>query len=114
MAIRGLEVRVLLDQLVECLSRAGRIIRLELRVREPIAIRDLPFEFAMNGFRLVEGFAAATYEARTGLEATTLEETFASLAARGLVENTAGNWRATPRGFRFLNDILVELLPAPQ
>lgn len=86
----------------------------ELRVREPIAVRDLPFEFAMNGFRLVEGFAAATYEARTGLEATTLEETFASLAARGLVENTAGNWRATPRGFRFLNDILVELLPAPQ
>jgi oxygen-independent coproporphyrinogen-3 oxidase len=86
----------------------------ELRVREPIAVRDLPFEFAMNGFRLVEGFDAETYEERTGLKAAMLEETFAALAARGLVENTAGHWRATPRGFRFLNDILVELLPAPQ
>ena len=32
---------------------------------------------------------------------------------RGLVERRAGHWRATPKGLRFLNDILVTLLPAP-
>jgi hypothetical protein len=31
--------------------------------------------------------------------------------ARGLVQRTAGTWRTTPRGLRFLNEILVGLLP---
>jgi coproporphyrinogen III oxidase-like Fe-S oxidoreductase len=30
---------------------------------------------------------------------------------RGLVERSGERWRATPKGFRFLNDILVDLLP---
>ena len=32
----------------------------------PIAVRALPFEFAMNGFRLVEGFSDQLFETRTG------------------------------------------------
>jgi putative oxygen-independent coproporphyrinogen III oxidase len=80
-------------------------------VRKPIDRRDLPFEFAMNGFRLVEGFAEALFEARTDLPKKVLEEALAPIADRGLVERTRETWRATPKGFRFLNEILVELLP---
>ncbi len=81
-------------------------------VRKTIADRELPFEFAMNGFRLVEGFAVELFEARTGLSNDVLVHALAPLVARGLVERGEKCWRATPKGFRFLNEILVELLPA--
>jgi oxygen-independent coproporphyrinogen-3 oxidase len=79
-------------------------------VRKPIAVRELPFEFAMNGFRLVDGFADAMFESRTGLPVSVLERALAPIEARGLVARGPKSWRATPQGFRFLNDILVELL----
>ena len=82
-------------------------------VRKQIPQVDLPFEFAMNGFRLVRGFGDEQFESRTGLSIAVLERALAPLVARGLVERGANHWSATPKGFRFLNDILVELLPAP-
>lgn len=81
------------------------------RVQRTIDTRDLPFEFAMNGFRLVEGFSDALFESRTGLPIEILERALDPIRGRGLVERDAATWRATPRGFRFLNDILVALLP---
>ncbi|HEX6398778.1 MAG TPA: radical SAM family heme chaperone HemW [Steroidobacteraceae bacterium] len=79
-------------------------------VRKPVVARDLPFEFAMNGFRLVEGFSDQQFESRTGLPASVLDRALASALAKGLVARGAGTWRTTPQGFRFLNDILVALL----
>ena len=79
-------------------------------VLAPIATRDLPFEFAMNGFRLVEGFEDELFEGRTGLPDDVLERALAPVQARGLVDHTNRRWRATPQGFRFLNDILVTLI----
>ena len=81
--------------------------------RKPVTARDLPFEFAMNGFRLIEGFADELFESRTGLGIGVLEEALAGPVARGLVQRVPGSWVATAKGFRFLNDILVELLPEP-
>ena len=83
-------------------------------VRKQISDADLTFEFAMNGFRLVHGFEDEMFESRTGLPIEVLDRALTSMVARGLVERGAKRWRATPNGFRFLNDILVELLPAPQ
>jgi len=82
-------------------------------VRKTISNRDLPFEFAMNGFRLVEGFGDELFEARTGLAIGVLEDAMIPLVARGLVERGQKRWRATAKGFRFLNEILVALLPDP-
>jgi oxygen-independent coproporphyrinogen-3 oxidase len=82
-------------------------------VRKQISRTELPFEFAMNGFRLVRGFSDETFESRTGLSIEVLERSLAPLVARGLVARGEAHWVATPKGFRFLNDILVELLPAP-
>jgi len=77
----------------------------------PVSMRDLPFEFAMNGFRLVAGFPDTLFEARTGINIGVLERALVSLEGRKLVERGTGTWRATPKGFRFLNEILVALLP---
>jgi oxygen-independent coproporphyrinogen-3 oxidase len=79
--------------------------------RKPVAASELPFEFAMNGLRLVEGFPADLFVERTGLSAGVIEEALTPALARGLVAWQSGRWRATPRGLRFLNEILVDLLP---
>jgi putative oxygen-independent coproporphyrinogen III oxidase len=80
-------------------------------VRRIVPRRELPFEFAMNGFRLVGGFDDELFTGRTGLPIEVLEEAMKPSLARGLVQRTAGTWRTTPRGLRFLNEILVGLLP---
>ena len=74
---------------------------------------ELPFEFAMNALRLTDGFEQTLFAERTGLPGQTIEGALAPALARGLVERQSYRWRATPRGLRFLNDILVDLLPPP-
>jgi len=59
----------------------------------------------------VEGFADTEFSARTGLSADVLEMALARVRALGLVDHAGGRWRASARGFRFLNEILVDLLP---
>jgi oxygen-independent coproporphyrinogen-3 oxidase len=83
----------------------------ESLVRRPLSVRDLPFEFAMNGFRLRDGFSDELFESRTGLGVAVFERALANLVERGLVRRSPGHWCATPKGFQFLNEILVELLP---
>ena len=72
---------------------------------------DLPFEFMMNALRLTEGFSIAQFTAGTAQPATTVEPLLADLASQGLLEDAAGVWRPTPRGFQFLNDVLQRFLP---
>jgi putative oxygen-independent coproporphyrinogen III oxidase len=76
-----------------------------------VSASELPFEFAMNGFRLVDGFSDSLFEGRTGLPAALLPRLLARATDRMLVEHSEGHWRATSTGLRFLNEILVELLP---
>jgi oxygen-independent coproporphyrinogen-3 oxidase len=79
--------------------------------RTPIEMTDRPFEFAMNGLRLTEGFKGTLFEERTGLPEAMLTRALTPALERGLVVNEAGQWRTSAKGFRFLNDILVDLLP---
>lgn len=76
-----------------------------------VGVAELPFEFAMNALRLVDGFEESLFEERTGLAMASLAESLAPARVRGLVEHGAGRWRATTRGLNFLNEILVGLLP---
>jgi oxygen-independent coproporphyrinogen-3 oxidase len=71
---------------------------------------ELPFEFMMNALRLVEGFEERDFEQRTGLGRAVLDEPLGRACARGLIRGEAQRWRATPLGFNFLNDLLVEFL----
>jgi len=77
----------------------------------PVPPADLPFEYLMNALRLTGGFRLEDFSAATGLGAPLIEPQLRELASEGLLENTAGHWRATPRGFQFLNEVLQRFLP---
>ena len=79
--------------------------------REPVANRDLPFEFMMNALRLTEGFDVAIFTARTGLEWSAVEPVLEALRARKLVVMEGATCKGTPQGLRFLNEVLLEFLP---
>ncbi len=79
--------------------------------RHTLATADLLFEFSMNGFRLSEGFDEKLFADRTGITPDELERALSGGLGRGLVTRTGNRWSATAQGFRFLNEILVDLLP---
>lgn len=79
-----------------------------------IAARELPFEFALNAFRLVEGFDASLYSARTGLPGSTMETSLRAAEVKGLIERDPGRIRPTGRGRRFLDDLVGLFLPAKE
>ncbi|HEX9138987.1 MAG TPA: radical SAM family heme chaperone HemW, partial [Steroidobacteraceae bacterium] len=78
----------------------------------PVSEAQRPFEFMLNALRLKEGFAAALFEQRTGLEWSVVKETVERLHQRGLLSEHGERWAASPKGWRFLNDLLTEFLPA--
>jgi coproporphyrinogen III oxidase-like Fe-S oxidoreductase len=80
--------------------------------RSLVPAAELPFEYLLNALRLNEGFEQREFEARTGLPVTVLEAGFAAAQQRGLLERCGTRWRASARGFNFLNDLLALLLPA--
>lgn len=80
----------------------------EHRAVEP---RELPFEFMLNATRLVRGFPAGLFDARTGLAAAALEPGLRAAEAKGLIERSAGRIAPSERGRRFLNELQQLFLP---
>ncbi|OHC68217.1 MAG: YggW family oxidoreductase [Rhodocyclales bacterium RIFCSPLOWO2_02_FULL_63_24] len=81
-----------------------------ISTQHAIARADLPGEFMMNALRLNQGFPLALFTEHTGLPLSAIEES--ALAARrdGLLETADGVLRPTPRGRRFLNQLLARFL----
>jgi len=78
-----------------------------------VAPAQRPFEFMLNALRLLEGVEAALFERHTGLAWAAIAPTVGRLAERGLLQDpTGGRLQPTGRGLQFLNDLLVEFLPA--
>lgn len=111
---------------VSAFGRAAARIARSTHLREPrrylssaahgpawrqVAPADLPFEYAMNVLRLKEGFALPEFSKYTGLPAQALQPILDEAAAAGLMEPSVGRWRATARGFQYLNDLLQRFLP---
>ena len=65
----------------------------------------------MNALRLAEGFEIALFSERTGLEWNTVSRNLDRLAARNLLVIGDSVCKPTPLGLRFLNEMLVSLLP---
>jgi len=88
-------------------------------VRTVVPPEDLPFEFMMNALRLVEGFSAGEWLERTGRPLEEVLPTLAALEREALVEAAVeapvpgreARWRPTPRGLRFLYELLLRFLP---
>jgi oxygen-independent coproporphyrinogen-3 oxidase len=72
---------------------------------------DLPFEFMMNALRLVDGFDAPLFEARTGLALDAARPALERAQALGMIVRDAERVAPTLRGQRFLNDLLQLFLP---
>ena len=75
--------------------------------RTPVPGEQLPFEFMLNTLRLVGGFDAALFEARTGLEWGSVASQMESLVSRGLMVREGSHFRPSPQGLRFLNELLL-------
>jgi oxygen-independent coproporphyrinogen-3 oxidase len=78
--------------------------------RTPVPREQLPFEFMLNALRLVGGFDAALFEARTGLPWSSVAPQMDSLAARGLMVTEGSHFRPSPQGLRFLNELLLTFI----
>ena len=75
-----------------------------------ISRADLPGEFMMNALRLNEGFPLGLFTERTGLPLASMEKSALAARRAGLLETVEGMMRPTPRGRRFLNQLLSEFL----
>ncbi len=71
-----------------------------------VAADDLPFEFFMNRFRLLEACPKADFTAYTGLPVETVAPALARAVQLGLVSETPQHWQITEQGVRYLNELL--------
>jgi oxygen-independent coproporphyrinogen-3 oxidase len=84
----------------EYLAQAGTLLE------KTVLPRELPFEFALNTLRLVEGVPATLFEERTGLDAAAIGRRLALAREKGLLEQSAARIQPTRRGRLFLNELL--------
>jgi oxygen-independent coproporphyrinogen-3 oxidase len=78
---------------------------------EPVEPAQLPFEFMLNALRLVDGFDASLYPARTGLDPATIEGPLALAVERGWLAREGNHVAPTALGRRFLNDVIQLFMP---
>jgi oxygen-independent coproporphyrinogen-3 oxidase len=81
-----------------------------LQSSERVAAEDLPFEFAMNAFRLSKGFSLDLFSRRTGLPLQRFLPTLDELELKGLVHRDTKHVAPTELGCRFLNDLIQAFL----
>lgn len=107
------------------LPQAGQIIR-TVKVKHPKGYMDLskpyldsetkvpsdelPFEYFMNRFRLLEPWSTDEFSALTGLAAATVTPILAKAMQLGLVHQLDHRYQITPHGVRYLNDLLQMFL----
>ena len=81
-----------------------------ISTRQTVTRADLPGEFMMNSLRLNEGFLPRLFSERTGLPLSVIDAPTLAARRAGLLEAVDGHIRPTPRGRRFLNQLLAEFL----
>jgi putative oxygen-independent coproporphyrinogen III oxidase len=77
-----------------------------------VAPSELPFEFMLNALRLIDGFAVELFAQRTGLPINAVERELREAENAGLITRDHRWIQPTPKGQRFLNDLLEPFLPA--
>jgi len=80
-------------------------------LHQEVIAGERPFEFMLNALRLRQGFEEDLFESRTGLTVGYLAGPAQRARELGLLVDHDGVWRATDRGFRFLNDLQALFLP---
>ena len=68
---------------------------------------DIPFEFFMNRFRLLEPCPIDDYTALTGVSMSDdVKAALDDAAQKGLLDITSKQWQVTAKGRRYLNSLL--------
>lgn len=70
-----------------------------------LAVKELPFEFMLNGLRLTEGVPESWFVERCGRPLSDLQKPLKQALEKGLIETQPGQFKPTELGFRFLNDL---------
>jgi len=79
--------------------------------KSELAPADALLEFAMNALRLEHGFSTAGFTAATGLPAGDIEAGVQQAMRQGLLVQDRDNILTTPRGQRYLNELLQYWVP---
>jgi len=77
-----------------------------------IAVDDRPFEFMLNGLRLIDGVSLRAFYERTGLNAAVLEPALRRAVVEGLLVQDGLHVQPSARGLDFLSDLQALFLPA--
>jgi len=75
--------------------------------KQQVAAEDRPFEFFMNRFRLLEPCPINDFTAFTGLPLTAITEPITEALTKELLVEQPDAWQITPKGARYLNDLLT-------
>lgn len=75
-----------------------------------IAEEDLPFEFMMNALRLADGVSTTTFEERTGLLISTIDNELLPLQHQGFMVFRPDILAPTKMGFRYVNHLVRAFL----
>lgn len=67
---------------------------------------ELPFEFFMNRFRLLEPCPISDFTARTGLPVESVSAALHQASKLALIQQDMKHWQVTTKGARYLNDLL--------
>lgn len=78
--------------------------------RNDVQAEDLPFEFFMNRFRLLEPAPRSEFSAYTGLAESTVRPQIDWALTQGYLTETATHWQVTEHGKLFLNSLLEGFL----
>jgi putative oxygen-independent coproporphyrinogen III oxidase len=73
---------------------------------DTLTAAQLPFDYMLNALRMVEGFALADFEARTGLPRAAIAARLESAREQGWLEVGAERVTPTELGRRFTNDVI--------
>ncbi len=78
--------------------------------RNEVQAEDLPFEFFMNRFRLLEPAPRSEFSAYTGLAESVVRPQIDAALAQGYLTETTTHWQVTDHGKLFLNSLLEGFL----
>jgi putative oxygen-independent coproporphyrinogen III oxidase len=92
------------------MDKAQRMDNSHIAEENVVGADELGFEFMLNTLRLKSGVSAASFVERTGLALRSIGAPLDRAVARGLLESDLTRLRATPLGWRFLNDLQMEFL----
>ncbi len=83
-----------------------------VQTNQTIGANELGFEFMLNALRLKEGISTPLFTHRTGLALADIEPKLKEAYAKGWIGEFSERIKTTPKGYRFLNDVVALFLPS--